>query len=469
MPLFLTSLRLAARALGRNTLRTALTMLGMIIGVGAVVTMAALGNGAEHSVEQDVRSAGTNLVHVRAGNFTRGGEDSNIPSGLGSATTLIPPDVDAIRREIPGVKHVAATVRLRGWVMGGQEGRNGQGSRFYAQIVGTDVDYPLIYGWSWAGGRFFGGQDVAARAGVAVLGATVKDRLFGQSTNGLGRTITIRDRAFSIVGLARTSDEDQIETVFVPYTALQDLLGIKFLHGITIETAQSGEASRVAADITGLLRRRHQSSMDQASVAVARLRQGGILGNQMPQAGASGVGSPDDFTVKTQASEALTKGLYTSVAAFVLANMPKLDEVNMQEMASTLQRAGTTMTALLAGIAAISLLVGGIGIMNIMLVSVTERTREIGIRRAVGARARDVRMQFLVEAVTLAMAGGAIGLLVGVASSGLLTLALEWPTAVSSSSIGLAFVIAAAVGVFFGFYPAQRASRLTPIDALRHE
>jgi ABC-type antimicrobial peptide transport system permease subunit len=209
--------------------------------------------------------------------------------------------------------------------------------------------------------------------------------------------------------------------------------------------------------------------MDQASAAVARLRQGGILGNQMPQAGASGGASPDDFTVKTQASEALTRGLYTSVAAFVLANMPKLDEVNMQEMASTLQRAGTTMTALLAGIAAISLIVGGIGIMNIMLVSVTERTREIGIRRAVGARARDVRMQFLVEAVTLAMAGGAIGLLVGLASSAVLSRTLDWPTAVTASSVTLAFGIAAAVGVFFGFYPAQRASQLTPIDALRHE
>jgi ABC-type antimicrobial peptide transport system permease subunit len=189
----------------------------------------------------------------------------------------------------------------------------------------------------------------------------------------------------------------------------------------------------------------------------------------MPQAGASGGASPDDFTVKTQASEALTRGLYTSVAAFVLANMPKLDEVNMQEMASTLQRAGTTMTALLAGIAAISLIVGGIGIMNIMLVSVTERTREIGIRRAVGARARDVRMQFLVEAVTLAMAGGAIGLLVGLASSAVLSRTLDWPTAVTASSVTLAFGIAAAVGVFFGFYPAQRASQLTPIDALRHE
>jgi putative ABC transport system permease protein len=193
-----------------------------------------------------------------------------------------------------------------------------------------------------------------------------------------------------------------------------------------------------------------------------------VLGNQMPQGGAPGLVA-DDFTVKSQAAEALTKGLYTSVAAFVLANMPKVDEVNMAEMTSTLQQAGTTMTALLGGIAAISLIVGGIGIMNIMLVSVTERTREIGIRRAVGARARDVRMQFLVEAVALSLSGGIVGIVLGFVASGALTWLLDWPTALSGSAVVLAFGIAGAVGVFFGFYPAQRASRLSPIDALRSE
>jgi len=461
MSLFLTSFRLATRALARNTLRTVLTMLGMIIGVGAVVTMAALGNGAQHSVETDVRSAGTNLVQVRAGNFTRGGEDSKIASGLGAATTLVIEDADAIRKEVPGLKRVAETVRLRAWVVSG-------GKRFYAQIAGTGGDFPPIYGWPLARGRFYDARDVASRARVALLGATVQERLF-EPDGGVGGAITIRDQPFTVVGLPRTTDEDQNETVFVPFTALQDLLSITYLHGITIEAEQSGDATRVAADVTTLLRRRHAAHIDAANASVARLRQGGILGNQMPQGGASALGPPDDFTVKTQAAEALTKGLYTSVAAFVLANMPKLDEVNMQEMASTLQRAGTTMTALLAGIAAISLIVGGIGIMNIMLVAVTERTREIGIRRAVGARARDVRLQFLVEALTLAMAGGAIGLVAGLASSAVMTWLLEWPTSVSPSSIVLAFGIAAAVGVFFGFYPAQRASRLTPIDALRHE
>jgi putative ABC transport system permease protein len=460
MALFLTSIRLAGRALQRNVLRTALTMLGIIIGVGAVVTMVALGNGAQRTVERDVRSAGTNLVHVRAGNYTRGGEDSNIPSGLGAATTLVVDDSIAIARDVPGVKRQSPIVKLRAWTAS-------ETRRQYAQIVGGGAAFADIYGWSFSSGRSFTDNDVAGRAAVAVLGASARDRLFGDSANPVGRTVTIRNRPFRIVGITRSADDDQAESLFVPYTALQDVIGIAHLHGITIEAAQSGDATRIASEVTTLLRRRHTRQIDAAGAAVARLRQAGILGNQMPQG--SGAATPDDFTVKTQASEALTKGLYTSVAAFVLANMPKLDEVNMQEMASTLQRAGTTMTALLAGIAAISLIVGGIGIMNIMLVSVTERTREIGIRRAVGARARDVRLQFLVEAVTLSMIGGAVGLVGGVVASVLLTWMLEWPTALSASAFGVAFGIAAAVGMFFGFYPAQRASALTPIDALRHE
>jgi ABC-type antimicrobial peptide transport system permease subunit len=336
--------------------------------------------------------------------------------------------------------------------------------RFYGQVIGTDAAWPAIYGWSFERGRFFTTRHVAGREAVAVLGQTARDRLFGDGVNPVGRHVVIRDRAFTVLGVTSTQDEDQIEMAFVPYSALQDVLGINYLHTVTIAAEQAGDATRLVGDITAVLRERHRPHIDSA---MARLRAGGLLGNQMPNGG-TGL-TPDDFTVKSQAAEALTKGLYTSVAAFILANMPKLDEVNLGEMASTLQQAGTTMTALLAGIAAISLIVGGIGIMNIMLVSVTERTREIGIRRAVGARARDVRLQFLVEAVALSVAGGMIGIVLGFASSFVLTRLLEWPTAFSASAVVLAFGIAGAVGVFFGFYPAQRASRLHPIDALRTE
>ena len=187
------------------------------------------------------------------------------------------------------------------------------------------------------------------------------------------------------------------------------------------------------------------------------------------QGGSAGGGTPDDFTVKTQASEALTKGLNTSVAAFILANMPQMDQVNLQEMSGTLSRAGQTMTALLAAIATISLIVGGIGIMNIMLVSVTERTREIGIRRAVGAKSRDVLMQFLVEAVTLGVAGGVCGIIIGFVASFAITTLLQWPATVSFGAVALSFGVAVATGIFFGFYPARRASLLNPIDALRFE
>jgi ABC-type antimicrobial peptide transport system permease subunit len=200
------------------------------------------------------------------------------------------------------------------------------------------------------------------------------------------------------------------------------------------------------------------------------MKQTGMRGNQMPTAGSGGgFGVPDDFTIKTQAAEALTKGLYTSVSAFILANMPKVDQINMEEMAGTLNRAGMTMTALLGAIATISLVVGGIGIMNIMLVSVTERTREIGIRRAIGARSRDVLLQFLVEAVTLGLAGGVAGIILGFLAALAVTQLLEWPASVSFLSVVLSFGIAGAVGVFFGFYPARRASRLNPINALRYE
>ena len=452
-----TSIRLALRGLGRNTLRTILTMLGMIIGVAAVTTMMALGRGAQHSVEQDVRSAGTNLVHVNAGNYTRGGEESRIPTGLGAATTLTPDDAEAIGRGVAGIKGWAPGVKLRGWIASGAH-------RFYGQVLGTDVPFASMFDWRFTEGRWFTAADVAERRPIAVLGRTARDQIFGSGAKAVGAAVTIHGRSFTVVGVTDTADPDQIEMAFVPYSALQDALAITYLHTITIEVLRAGEASRIAADTAALLRSRHAGHID---AAMEKLRQAGLTGNQMPQSGTGG--APDDFTVKTQSSEALTRGLYTSVAAFILANMPRLDDVNLAEMNATLQRASTTMTALLAGIAAISLVVGGVGIMNIMLVAVKERTREIGVRRAVGARRRDVLLQFLAEALTLSAVGGAIGVVFGVVAAFGITVLLDWPTEVSASAVGLAFGISGVIGIFFGFYPARRAAHLDPIDALRSE
>jgi putative ABC transport system permease protein len=445
-------LRLALKALRRHKLRAGLTMLGITIGVAAVITIVALGTGAQETVSQQIQSAGTNLIQIRAGNFTRGGESVNIASGLGSASTLTAGDAEAVS-QIQGVKYTESCVRLRGWVVHGDQ-------RYYTQVLGTDVAYPLMYLWRFERGKFFSRDDVQNAAPVAVLGTAVRERLFGDS-NPVGQELEIHGQKFRIAGVSSTTDDEQTEIVFVPYTTLQRVLGVAYLHQITVSAKEAGQASDIVDQIVPLLRKRH--SLDSTS---ARARTG-LLGNQMPQSG-SGF-TPDDFTVKTQAAEALTKGLYTSVAAFVLANMPKVDAVNMQEMAGTLNRAGSTMTALLAAIAAISLVVGGIGIMNIMMVSVTERTREIGIRRAIGAKKRDVLLQFLVEAVTLSLAGGTVGIILGFVTSLIVTQIFEWPASIPAWSIALAFGIAGMVGIFFGFYPARRASRLSPIDALRYE
>jgi putative ABC transport system permease protein len=444
MPLTV-ALRVALRALGRNILRTTLTMLGIVIGVAAVMAMVALGNGAQAAVEDEMRSTGANLVFVTAGNYTRGGDTVNIPSGLGAATTLTPADADAIVA-LEGVAARAAGVSERAFV-------TAEGRKFFGRIQGTDVALPVIYDWSFTRGGFFLPADVQSRAAVAVLGQNVAAQLFGD-TDPVARSVDIRGTSYRVAGVTDSDAADQADTVFVPYTTLQQRLGITYLHTITVAAHEAGQASAVAGAVTRLLRERHG------------LPGGGELYTAR-QTGAPAV--PDDFTVRTQAAEALTKGLYTSVAAFALANMPNLDEVTLDEMAGTLARANSTMTALLAGIAAVSLIVGGIGIMNIMLIAVTERTQEIGIRRAVGARSRDVLVQFLVEAVTLSVLGGLAGIAAGFLTAAGIERLLEWPARVSPDAVGSAFAIAVAVGVFFGFYPARKASQLDPIDALRYE
>ena len=438
------SAQIAVRALGRNRLRTGLTMLGVVIGVAAVIAMVALGTGARGSVETSLKSAGTNIIQVSAGNFTRGGESMNIASGLGAATTLTAEDAGVIR-QIAGVQHVAGGVRNRAFAKSAHR-------QFFTQIRGVDPALADIHGWEWLGGRF----EVASDR--AVMGRAASRELFGEGFDPVGEKITIGDQELVVAGYFRTNDTDMDETVFVPLATGQAMWNVRHLHTITVSVEQAGDASRVAAAITDLLRERHQRGR-QAT------RTTGLGGLQAPGA----IAGADDFTVKTQAAANVTKGLYTSVAAFALANMPKLDQVTLQEMSSTLSRAGATMTALLGSIAAISLIVGGIGIMNIMLVSVTERTKEIGIRLAVGARRRDVLVQFLVEAMVMSLIGGVVGVVIGLAAAEGLTAVLDWPTEVSLTTVVSAFAIAALVGIVFGYYPARRASRLDPIDSLRYE
>ncbi len=440
----LVSGQIAVRALKRNALRTALTMLGVVIGVAAVIAMVALGSGARGSVETSLKSAGTNIIVVSAGNYTRGGESMNIASGLGAATTLTIEDAEAIRG-ISGVQHVAAGVRNRAFVKSAHR-------RFFTQVRGIQAPLADIHGWEWLGGGF---EDAADRV---VMGRAAARELFGEGFEPVGERLTIGERTFAVSGYFRTNDADMDETVFVPLGVGQSMLNVRHLHTITVSIEQAGEASRIAEQITAMLRDRHARGQRAASTT-------GLGGNQLPGGGSS----VDDFTVKTQAAANVTKGLYTSVAAFALANMPKLDEITLQEMSSTLSRAGSTMTALLGSIAAISLIVGGIGIMNIMLVSVTERTKEIGLRLAVGARRRDVLLQFLVEAMVMSLIGGVIGVGIGVITARTLTAVLDWPTELSMLTLVSAFAIAAAVGIVFGYYPARRASRLDPIDSLRFE
>jgi ABC-type antimicrobial peptide transport system permease subunit len=450
------SFRIALKALGRHKLRTALTMLGMMIGVAAVITIIALGNGAQETVSSDIQSAGTTLINVRSGNYTRGGEESNIAAGLGSAKSLTVADAEALAK-IDGVRAMTLVIRMRGWVTAPDQ-------KYYTSVMGTTETFPNVFSDRMDKGKFFKASDIQAKNAVVVIGPGLRDRLFGDE-NPVGKEVSIHNQSFKVVGVLNTTDDDQQESAYIPYPLMQKILEADNIHQITVAAIHAGDTTNISQQIRTVLRARHH--LDSAELA-ERVKKTGLGGDQMPRAGV-GFGVADDFTVKTQAAEALTKGLYTSVAAFVLANMPKVDQVNMQEMAGTLNRAGSTMTALLAAIATISLVVGGIGIMNIMLVSVTERTREIGIRRAVGARSRHVLMQFLVEAMTLGLFGGAAGIILGVLAAFLVSALLEWPTAVSFSAIALSVGISAAVGVFFGFYPAERASRLDPINALRHE
>jgi putative ABC transport system permease protein len=399
------TLRIALKALNRNKLRTTLTMLGMIIGVGAVITMVALGRGAQATIEEQVKSAGTNTININAGNFTQGG----VRQGQGMSSSLTPEDAVALR-SVPGIQYVAAGVNSRGQVIAANQ-------NWSTQVQGTDVDFQQIRSWPTKYGNFFTPQDVSSAAKVAVLGTVVSDTLFGPDVDPTGQIIRIRNQPFKVIGVMISKGQgafgqDQDDVIFTPYTTVQKKLqGIQHINNITV-SAETPDTAPVAAAITETLRLRHKLM----------------------------AGDPDDFSVRTQ-----------------------------EEIASLRTETTRTMTVLLAAIAGVSLVVGGIGIMNIMLVSVTERTREIGLRMAIGARGRDVLLQFLVEAIVISLFGGLIGIALGFALSFGIERFAQWPTSIPADWIGVAFGVAAATGVFFGFYPARKAARLDPIEALRFE
>ena len=400
-------IRIAMRALARNKLRSSLTMLGIIIGVGAVIAMVSVGQGAQAQAQQQIQAMGSNLLFVGAGTVTRGGAHM----GFGATKTLIEEDLQAILRECPSVKEAAPGSQTTGQVVYGND-------NWATQVNGTEPQYFDIRSWPFAEGTSFTQDDVNMAANVAVIGETVRKNLFG-ATDPIGETIRVSNLPFRVVGVlapkgsSAAMGQDQDDIVLVPITTLQKkITGQNWLRWIMVSAVSKDASYTAQQQITALLRDRH------------RIRKG----------------QDDDFMVR-----------------------------NLADMADLADQNAHLFTVLLASIASISLIVGGIGIMNIMLVSVTERTREIGIRMAIGATEGDVQQQFLVEAVVLSLVGGAIGIAFGLVASYTITQTLGWAVLVSPASIVAAVIFSMAVGIFFGFYPARKAARLDPIEALRYE
>ena len=400
-------IRIAMRALARNKLRSILTMLGIIIGVGAVIAMVSVGQGAQQQAQQQIAAMGSNMLFVQSGTVNRGG----MRMGWGATKTLIYEDMVAILRECQSVKAAAPGSQATAQVVFGND-------NWSTTINGTEPQYFEIRSWPMAEGSSFSQDDVSMAANVAVIGETVRKNLFG-ATDPIGETVRINNLPFKVVGLltpkgtSAAMGQDQDDIILVPITTLQKkITGQDWLRWIMVSAVSKDASYTAQQQITSLLRDRH------------RIRSG----------------QDDDFFVR-----------------------------NLADMADLADQNARLFTILLGSIASISLLVGGIGIMNIMLVSVTERTREIGIRMAIGATEGDVQQQFLIEAVVLSIAGGAIGILSGMAASYLITQTLGWPVLVSPTAIVAAVLFSMAVGVFFGFYPARKAARLDPIEALRYE
>jgi putative ABC transport system permease protein len=410
MSLFWTTAVTALRALRRNKLRSALTMLGIVIGVAAVVTMVSIGRGADAAVQQQIRSLGNNLLMVIPGATTANG----VRSGWGSASTLTVADASAIVKDCPAVANVAYAKRQLVQVVYGNQ-------NWSTSAQGVTPPYANVRDWPVGAGRFFDQRDEAGANAVALLGQTVVDHLFEPGEDAVGATIRVKNVPFEVIGVltrkGQTSwGQDQDDVVLMPFsTAERRVLGTQILGTVDMifgSTASADAVPEAERQIRTLLHERHRTPP----------------------------GQEDDFTVR-----------------------------DLNEIAEASKSASQVMTSLLLSVASVSLLVGGIGIMNIMLVSVTERTREIGIRLAVGARTDHILLQFLVEAATLSLAGGAAGVLLGIVATSLIARLAGWPMVLSAPAALAAFLVAGAVGIFFGFYPARRAARLDPIAALRYE
>jgi putative ABC transport system permease protein len=398
--------RLALKALRQNVMRTGLTMLGIIIGVGAVICVVAIGEGAQASVEQAITNIGANMIWVEAGGVNRAG----VRTGAFGTKTLTLGDYEAIKEHVSLVTNVTPQADTRVQVVYGNQ-------NWGTPVRGVGPEYLALKNWKVVRGGMYTDVDVERANNICVLGQTIVDQLFG-SQDPVGETIRVNNEPCLVAGVLdvkgqSATGQDQDDQFLMPYTTvMKKIKGQVWLDDILMSATSASILDQAEEDIAALLRQRHHLQP----------------------------GKDDDFNLR-----------------------------HPTEIAEAVKQSMQTMEALLAAIASVSLLVGGIGIMNIMLVSVTERTREIGLRQAVGARGRDVLRQFLVEAVTLSLIGGTLGIVLGMIGARTMAESFQWPTRVSSNAIVLAFVFSAAIGVFFGYYPARQAARLDPIEALRFE
>jgi putative ABC transport system permease protein len=399
-------LKIAMRALARNKARSALTMLGIVIGVAAVIAMVSLGQGAQEQVQQQIASMGTNMLIVQAGSQNSGG----LRGGAGTSTTLTPEDVQAMLRDDSAVRAASPSVGVAVTLVFGNQ-------NWSTRAEGVNTQYPDIRNRGVVSGEFFTDSDVTSAARVAVIGQTVANQLF-PGIDPVGQSVRVRNLPFRIIGVLEPKGQtqfgqDQDDTLVIPYTtAMKKLLSTTYIPTAYISAGTPEQTKAAEQQVGDTLRQRHN------------IRQG----------------QPDDFTVR-----------------------------NLTDVANTAEATTRVMTLLLGGIAAVSLLVGGIGIMNIMLVSVTERTREIGIRMAVGARTKHVQYQFLIESLVLGLAGGLGGILIGLGVSFGLSIGFGWPQLISPVAVLGSALFSMAIGVFFGYYPAKKAAALDPIEALRFE